>query len=63
MNGRDLALAHWNYVRGLLVMHRVDDKTLEMVEFHYINAFEHGYKHGLNQEKMIESAMKRLMRK
>lgn len=34
--GIDLALAHWNYICGLMTIHGIDEKTMEIVKFHYM---------------------------
>jgi hypothetical protein len=37
--------AHWEYVNSLLEAHGVDDDERDIISFHYMSAFEHGYKH------------------
>ena len=44
---KELANAHWNYIRGVLDNTPLGDKVIEVIEFHYITAFIHGYKHGV----------------
>ena len=45
-NIREMAQAHWNYVRSVLTAHGVPQSTILLIGFHYTSAFEHGYKHG-----------------
>ena len=47
--GKQLANEHWSYIESLLVTHKVDKQTIDIVKFHYISAFIHGYKHGLEE--------------
>jgi len=42
-----LAEEHWSYISDLLGVHDVGDEMIEAIRFHYIRAFIHGYKHGL----------------
>ena len=44
--GISLAKAHWEYVRGVFQFRIIDPQALEEIEFHYVTAFRHGYKHG-----------------
>lgn len=46
--GTELGEAHWTYIEQLLKVHGEDEKTIEKIKFHYIQAMKHGYKHGLN---------------
>lgn len=43
-----LAVAHWDYVKGVLINAEtnINHKLLDVIGFHYITAFKHGYKHG-----------------
>ena len=41
----ELALEHWAYIEELLDAHRVDIDAQSVAEFHYLEAFKHGYKH------------------
>lgn len=43
----DLAQAHWEYVRSLLESHGTEPEDLALAEFHYLSAFIHGFKHGV----------------
>jgi hypothetical protein len=49
-----LAVKHWDYVKGVIynsqsnINHRIVE---EVIAFHYITAFKHGYKHGLEKGK------------
>ncbi len=40
-----LANAHWSYIRGLLVAHGVIEEEVDIIGFHYKEAFKHGWKH------------------
>lgn len=52
----ELAVAHWEYVRGVIMQEIGDDmgkkltltvqEYVDTVGFHYKTAFEHGFKHG-----------------
>ena len=42
-----LALDHWRYVCRVLQAHHVDQNSIEVAGFHYVEAFKHGYKHAL----------------
>jgi len=50
---REEAVAHWKYVKGVLVNSGASVDTIEVAGFHYISAFEHGWKHSM--EYMLES--------
>ena len=43
-----LAEDHWEFIKSVLANHGVVDGDIDMIEFHYITAFVHGYKHGKN---------------
>ena len=45
VNGKELAQAHWEYNKKLLLTYGVTDQDIKKAEFVYISAFEHGYKH------------------
>ena len=45
----ELAKAHWSYIEDLLRTHGEDEETLFKIGFHYKTAFEHGYKHALEE--------------
>jgi len=49
-----LAEAHWAYIEALLSAHEQGEPVLNMVKFHYVSAFEHGYKHAL--EDVLEDS-------
>jgi hypothetical protein len=40
-----LIMQHWAYIQQLLKVHNI--KNIEIIKFHYIEAFKHGFKHGL----------------
>ena len=52
-NNEEVVEAHWDYIESLLVNHGEDTKIIAMVKFHYISAFIHGWKHGV--EEVIEN--------
>jgi len=39
------AEAHWSYIESLLEAHGHTD--LAAIKFHYVSAFTHGFKHGV----------------
>lgn len=45
--GSQLALAHWQYIRSVLVAHDTCENEMKIACYHYFTAFLHGYKHGL----------------
>lgn len=47
MNKRaeELAKEHWKYIEKLLEAHGEDIDHVAVAEFHYLEAFKHGYKH------------------
>jgi hypothetical protein len=47
--GKQLGEQHWDYIESLLRVHGEDDKTIEKIKFHYIQAMKHGYKHGIGE--------------
>lgn len=48
-----IATAHWGYVGSVLEAHGVtsDSDIYNACKFHYITAFEHGWKHGVESMK------------
>ena len=42
---REMAEAHWNYVEGVLIAHGVGVETRMACQYHYVEAFVHGWKH------------------
>jgi len=42
---KQLAEDHWSYIEALLKVH--GDKDIEVIGFHCRTAFEHGYKHAM----------------
>ena len=46
-DAQELASDHWSYVRGVLQAAGLFDDQIEDIEYHYISAFVHGYKHGV----------------
>ena len=49
-NIKQLIEDHWKYIHDLLKAHDADAKTLKLCEFHYKSAFEHGYKHAMEEK-------------
>jgi len=49
----DLAKEHWSYVSSVLSAHNVDPKYIEPANHHYMQAFIHGYKHGIEDHEDI----------
>lgn len=47
------ATAHWDYVGSVLMAHGVKQDSAVFIasRFHYITAFEHGWKHGIEDMK------------
>ena len=43
-----IAVAHWDYVKAVIINSEsnINHKLLDVIGFHYITAFKHGYKHG-----------------
>jgi hypothetical protein len=44
---KKLAGEHWNYIRDVLMIHGVNQETVYLIGFHYVTAFEHGWKHAI----------------
>lgn len=44
---KDLARAHWSYIEGILKAHDHVERTVVTARYHYLTAFEHGYKHAI----------------
>lgn len=42
-------LNHWLYVKGILVAHGEDEDVIRKIGHHYMTAFEHGLKHGIEE--------------
>ena len=43
----ELASDHWGYIYSLLAAHQINQGTIDIVRFHYLSAFVHGYKHAI----------------
>lgn len=52
-----LAEAHWSYIQDFLLTHGESSETITKIKFHYISAFIHGYKHGIED---VENAQRDL---
>lgn len=44
---KELAAAHWGYVKSTLLAHGITAEDLVTAEHHYLSAFIHGYKHAV----------------
>ena len=51
---KELANAHWEYVEDLLHTHLHPTAEVRKINFHYQSAFEHGYKHAIEDIKTKE---------
>ena len=51
--GTALGEQHFNYIKKLLLIHNEDEKVIDKIEFHYIQAMKHGYKHGINDKLKV----------
>jgi len=47
---KTLAREHWSYIEKLLITHRVDTEIIQIIKFHYISSFIHGYKHAIEDK-------------
>jgi hypothetical protein len=43
----ELSNAHWQFISDLLDAHRIDEHEIATAQFHYLQAFRHGYKHAV----------------
>ena len=50
MKDIELAENHWKFIERLLTTHGEDEKIIEKIKFHYIQAFLHGFGHGMEYE-------------
>lgn len=60
----ELAMGHYDYIEELLEAHHISRDDQNIAEFHYLEAFKHGYKHcwedvqqwmnGLGQIKLLD---------
>ena len=46
MKAKELAEAHWNYIKAVLTNHKMTPDEIDRIGFHYRTAMIHGYKHG-----------------
>lgn len=46
-----LAEAHWGYVEDVLSNHDLTEREIGIAKFHYVSAFIHGYKHGVEDSQ------------
>jgi hypothetical protein len=54
MTAEETANDHWSYVSALLVAHGEDERTVAKIEFHYISAFVHGWKHAEEKWSIVK---------
>ena len=47
---KELAKQHWKYIEKLLRIHGESEDIIEKIKFHYIEAFKHGFKHGVEKK-------------
>lgn len=54
-DAKALAEAHWGYVMRVLIEHDECEETVKKCAFHYVSAFVHGFKHGVEscQQKTL----------
>lgn len=50
---KELADAHWSYIHDLLSAHGIGSGLTDICRFHYVSAFVHGFKHGIEQAQGI----------
>jgi len=60
---KKLSQAHVGYIENLVKAHGASEEIVKIVSFHYVTAFEHGYKHALedaidNNQKAFEPQLK-----
>jgi len=48
----ELAAAHWYYIERLLNVHNEPKDMIKCIRFHYLSAFIHGFKHGVDDVNM-----------
>jgi len=48
---KKLAVDHWKYTKG--VIDRMDDRCVELAEYLYIQAFMHGHKHAMDDNRKV----------
>ena len=48
---KELAEAHWRYVGELLESFGIPESQVDAAAFVYISAFEHGYKHAMEDRQ------------
>ncbi|MBE3093600.1 MAG: hypothetical protein IMZ52_01110 [Actinobacteria bacterium] len=53
--GIELGEQHWEYIGRLLEIHGEDEKVIEKIKFHYVQAAKHFYGHGVEDAKRKES--------
>jgi hypothetical protein len=54
-----LAQAHWGYVAEVLAQCGVSPEVMSAARFHYLTAFEHGYKHGAEDDGFMARVVSR----
>lgn len=53
LKSREDALAHWGYVKHTLNAHGISQKEINTCGVHYVAAFRHGWKHGVEHERSL----------
>jgi hypothetical protein len=48
---KELAEAHWGYIKGLLEQHGESARTIELIGWHYKTSMVHGYGHGAEDKE------------
>ena len=51
---KKLAEDHWKYVESVLLAHDVPGPYIDIAKFHYLSAFEHGFKHGVESMEDVK---------
>ena len=46
---QSMAEAHWDYVESVLRSHNERQEVIDKCHHHYVTAFVHGFKHGVQQ--------------
>jgi len=47
---------HWQYVRGIIAFYYPGEPVgIQMIEYHYKTAFQHGYKHAAEEQITVDS--------
>lgn len=41
--------SHWKYIAGVLKVHNESEDVIETCKYHYKSAFQHGWKHAMEE--------------